>query len=55
MRRKNQENAKIQDVYKTPECLELHERLQHQQGREKIQELEEKNYRTVFRQREHRC
>ena len=31
---------------KTPECLELHERLHHQQGREKIQELKEKNYRA---------
>ena len=41
--------------YRTSECLELHERLQHQQGKEKIQEMKEKNYRAKFKQREHRC
>ena len=30
-------------IYRTSECLELHERLQHPQGKEKIQKMKEKN------------
>ena len=29
-------------IYRTLECLELHERLQHPQGKEKVQETKEK-------------
>ena len=39
--------------YKITECLEQHDRLQH--GKEKLQELKERNYRAIFRKREHRC
>ena len=42
--------------YKTKECIELHNKLHHsQQGRKKLQELKERNYRVVFRKRKHRC
>merc|ERR1711976_724142 len=43
--------------YRTSECLELHERLQHQQGKQRVQvqEMKEKNYRAKFKLREHRC
>ena len=51
-------NKKIYNVhykYKTKECLELNVKLHHsQQGREKIQELKERNYRALFRKREHK-
>ena len=41
---------------KIKECLELRDKLHHsQQGREKVQELKEKNYRAVFKKREHIC
>ena len=42
-------------VYKTKECLELLEKLHHTQGREKLEELKERNYRAIFKKREHRC
>ena len=42
--------------YKTTECLEQHDRLHHSQHRkEKVQELKERNYRAIFRKREHGC
>ena len=37
-------------------CLEQHDRLHYAQLRkEKVQELKEKNYRAIFRKREHIC
>ena len=42
--------------YKTTECLEQHDRLHHSQhGKVKVQELKDRNYRAIFRKREHRC
>ena len=43
-------------IYKTTECLEQHDSLHHSKYRkEKVGELKERNYRAVFRKREHRC
>ena len=40
------------NTYKTNDFLELYDKLNHsQQGREKVKELKERNYRTVFRNR----
>ena len=36
-------------IYRTLECLELHERLQHPHGKEKVQEMKENNYRAKFK------
>ena len=43
-------------TYKTNKCLKLYDKFHHsQQRREKVQELKERNYRAVFKKREHRC
>ena len=43
-------------AYKTRKYLELQDKLnQSQQRREKVEELKEKNYRVIFKKREHRC
>ena len=39
--------------YKITECLEQHDRLQH--GKEKLQELKERNYKVIIRKRKHIC
>ena len=47
---------KMRYKYKTTEWLEQHDRLHYSQhGKEKLQELKERNYRAIFRKREHRC
>ena len=46
----------IHYTYKTKECFELHDKLQHsEQGGEKLQKLKEKNYRVVLRKKELKC
>ena len=43
-------------VYKTTECLEQHDSLHHSQhGKEKVKQHKERNYRAIFKKREHRC
>ena len=52
-------SAKCQNkcyICNTKECIELHDKFHHiQQGKEKVQELKEINYRAVFNKREQRC
>ena len=42
--------------YQTTKCQEQHDKLHNSQhGKENVQELKERNYRSLFRKREHKC
>ena len=50
-------NAKCHNdcyVYKRKQCLELHDRLRYsQEGKERVEEMKEINYKAIFKKREH--